>query len=119
MTMYLNRYDFLNQAVGIRSASNIYFNKEVVDLKVEECAMLVGMLKNSALFNPLRRMEMVTTRRNVVLNQMQKYGYLEESVADSSQGIDHYLELSESKSQRRCCSVFSGEITFEVKECFL
>ena len=87
MTMYLNRYDFLNQAVGIRSASNIYFNKEVGDLKVEECAMLVGMLKNSALFNPLRRMELVTTRRNVVLNQMQKYGYLEASVSDSLKAL--------------------------------
>lgn len=83
MTMYLNRYDFLNQAVGIRSAANIYFNKEVEDLNIEECAMLVGMLKNSALFNPLRRMEMVTSRRNVVINQMEKYDYLNETVSDS------------------------------------
>ena len=74
MTLYLNRYDFLNQAVGIKSAANVYFNKEAKDLNIQECAMLVGMLKNSALYNPLRRMELVTSRRNVV--SVEKYGYL-------------------------------------------
>src|SRR5690554_1555484 len=69
LTMYLNKYDFLNQAVGIRSASRIYFGKEPIDLTIEESAMLVGMLKNSSLYNPLRREELVRNRRNVVLNQ--------------------------------------------------
>ena len=59
LSLYLNRYDFLNQAVGIKSAAHIYFNKPVDSLRVEESAMLVGMLKNSSLYNPLRRPEMV------------------------------------------------------------
>ena len=85
--MYLNRYDFLNQAVGIRSAATIYFDKEVEELNIEECAMLVGMLKNSALFNPLRRMELVTKRRDVVLNQMVKYSFLTSSFCDSIKAL--------------------------------
>lgn len=83
LTMYLNKYDFLNQAVGIRSASRIYFGKEPIDLTVEESAMLVGMLKNSSLYNPLKREEMVLDRRNVVLRQMQKNGYLTKEERDS------------------------------------
>ena len=67
VALYLNRYDFINQAVGIESAANVYFNKGASDLNVQESAMLVGMLKNSALYNPLRRPEVVLDRRNVVL----------------------------------------------------
>lgn len=87
LTMYLNRYDFVNQAVGIRSASRIYFGKEPIDLTTEESAMLVGMLKNSSLFNPLRREEMVHQRRNVVLKQMEKNNYLSTAVKDSLQQL--------------------------------
>ena len=83
VSLYLNRYDFLNQAVGIKSAAHIYFNKPVDSLRIEESAMLVGMLKNSSLYNPLRRPGMVFKRRNVVLNQMSKYGYLDEDARDS------------------------------------
>jgi len=70
IAMYLNKYDFLNQAVGIRSAARIYFGKEPKDLEIQESAMLVGMLKNSSYFNPLRREAKVKQRRNVVLLQM-------------------------------------------------
>ena len=83
MTMYLNRYDFLNQAVGVKSAAYIYFNKPVDSLNVQESAMLVGMLKNSALFNPLRRKELVTKRREVVMSQMVKYNALDAATYDS------------------------------------
>jgi penicillin-binding protein 1A len=78
ISMYLNKYDFLNQAVGIRSAARIYFGKEPKELEVQESAMLVGMLKNSSLFNPLRREAMVKQRRNVVLLQMTKNGFITE-----------------------------------------
>ena len=78
ISMYLNKYDFLNQAVGIRSAARIYFGKEPKDLAVEESAMLVGMLKNSSYFNPLRREEKVKQRRNVVLLQMTKNNFITE-----------------------------------------
>ncbi|WKD85460.1 Penicillin-binding protein 1A [Polaribacter huanghezhanensis] len=87
LTMYLNKYDFLNQAVGIRSASRIYFGKEPNELKIEESAMLVGMLKNSSYFNPLRRKELVHNRRNVVLKQMEKNGFLTLQEKDSLQQL--------------------------------
>lgn len=81
IAMYLNTVDFVNNAVGIRSASKIYFNKEPKDLKVEEAAVLVGMLKNPSLYNPNRasRKELVTARRNTVLGQMVKNDKLEEA----------------------------------------
>ncbi len=78
IAMYLNKYDFLNQAVGIRSAARIYFGKEPKELAIEESAMLVGMLKNSSYFNPLRRQEKVKQRRNVVLLQMTRNGLITE-----------------------------------------
>lgn len=93
IAMYLNKYDFLNQAVGIRSASRIYFGKEPKELNQEESAMLVGMLKNSSLFNPIRRPEMVKDRRNVVLKQMEKNEFITTQVKDSLQKLDLGLDL--------------------------
>ena len=87
ITMYFNEYDFLNQAVGIQSASNIYFDKEPADLTTAESAMLVGMFKNSSLYNPLRNKEGVKNRRNVVLAQMEKYDFISETVQDSLQAL--------------------------------
>ncbi|VXB53118.1 transglycosylase domain-containing protein [Maribacter litoralis] len=87
ISMYFNIYDFGNNADGIRSAARIYFGKEPKDLKIEESAMLVGMFKNSSLFNPLRREEMVKTRRDVVLAQMAKYDYITEAEKDSLQAM--------------------------------
>lgn len=78
LTMYLNQYDFLNQAVGLKSAANIYFSTSPDSLTVPQGAMLVGMLKNSSLFNPIKRDSLVTKRREVVLAQMMKYGKLSE-----------------------------------------
>ncbi|HRP61286.1 MAG TPA: biosynthetic peptidoglycan transglycosylase, partial [Vicingus sp.] len=83
ITMYLNKFDFINNAVGIKSASNVYFNKEPIDLEIQEAAMLVGMAKNPALFNPLRRPEMTQTRREVVLKQMEKNDFITEEQYDS------------------------------------
>lgn len=87
ITMYLNKYDFLNQAVGIRSAARIYFGKEPNELNQQESAMLVGMLKNSSLYNPLRRKELVTKRRNVVLFQMLRNKYITKEEKDSLQTL--------------------------------
>ena len=85
VAMYLNIYDFGYSADGIRSAARIYFGKEPHQLKTEESAVLVGMLKNSSYYNPLRREELVKNRRNTVLSQMAKYGYLSEKESDSLQ----------------------------------
>jgi len=70
VSMYLNKYDFGYQADGIRSAAKIFFNKAPQELTIEESATLVGMLKNSSLYNPIRRPERVQERRNIVFQQM-------------------------------------------------
>ena len=94
INMYLNRFDFLNNAVGIKTAANVYFHKEPADLKAEEAAMLVGMLKNPSYFNPLRHEQRTRERRNVVLDQMAKDGKLSKEEADSLKelplGLDYH-----------------------------
>ena len=76
ITMYLNYFDFLHNAVGIKTAANTYFNKEPIDLTVTEAATLVGLCKNPSFFNPVRFPDRSRDRRNVVLAQMVKAGYL-------------------------------------------
>lgn len=83
ITMYLNKYDFGYNAVGIRSAAQIYFGKHPKELNMQEAAMLVGMCKNSSLYNPRRRPEKTLNRRNVVFGQMVKAGYITAAEADS------------------------------------
>lgn len=83
MAMYLNQFDFLNNAVGIKSASHVYFNTPADKLKIQEAATLVGMCKNPSYFNPLRYNERTRERRNVVLDQMRKGGYLTREASDS------------------------------------
>ena len=83
LTMYLNKYDFLNLAVGISSAADIYFQSSLDSLKIEQAAMLIGMAKNSSYYNPVRRPELTLNRRNVVLSQMQKYDKITETQYDS------------------------------------
>ena len=92
ISMYLNRFDFLNNAVGIKTAANVYFNKEPSDLKLEEAAMLVGMLKNPSLYNPIRFPERTKERRNVVLDQMYKSGKLSREKADSLKQLPLVLD---------------------------
>lgn len=79
LKMYLNQFDFLYNAVGIKSAAKVYFNKDAKDLDIVEAATLVGMVKNPAYFNPVRRPERTKQRRNVVLEQMEKAGMISES----------------------------------------
>lgn len=81
ITMYLNYFDFLHNAVGIKTAANTYFQKEPKDLTINECATLVGMCKNPSYFNPRRFEERCLLRRNTVLQQMVRSGYLTEAEA--------------------------------------
>ena len=103
LTMYLNQFDFLYNAVGIKSAAQVYFSTTPAQLKLEEAAMLVGMCKNPSLYNPRRRPENALNRRNTVLNQMCKYEYITEQVCDSLkqlpielkyQSVDHKQGLA-------------------------
>ncbi|RZP09971.1 MAG: penicillin-binding protein [Flavobacteriales bacterium] len=99
ITMYLNIYDFGYYGDGIKSASNIYFSKEPIDLKIEESAMLIGMLQNSSLYDPLRRPEITKNRRDLVLMQMAKNKYISENEKDSLQKIP--LELNYTPQSHR------------------
>ena len=99
ITMYLNIYDFGYYGDGIKSASNIYFSKEPIDLKIEESAMLVGMLQNSSLYDPIRRPEITKKRRDLVLMQMAKNNYISEKDKDSLQSIP--LELNYTPQSHR------------------
>ena len=99
ITMYLNIYDFGYNGDGIKSASNIYFGKEPMELNIEESAMLVGMLKNSSLYNPMRRPELVKSRRNVVFNQMKKNKLLDQSIIDSLKALP--LEITYTPQSHR------------------
>ncbi len=92
--MYLNIYDFGNNADGIRSASKIYFGKDPKQLKIEESAMLVGMLQNSSLYNPLRRLERTQNKRNLVLRQLARYEYISETEKDSLQAMEIDLNFN-------------------------
>ncbi len=91
--MYLNQFDFLYNAVGIKSAAHVYFGKDAKDLNVEEAAMLVGMVKNPAYYNPVRKPERTLARRNTVLNQMYKNGKLTEAEYDSLCNIPLRLDF--------------------------
>ncbi len=92
LTMYLNKFDFLNNAVGIKTAAGTYFSKEPKDLSIEEAATLIGMCKNPSLYNPRRFNERTRGRRNVVLDQMRKAGYLTEAECDSLKALPLVLK---------------------------
>jgi penicillin-binding protein 1A len=92
--MYFNQFDFLYNAVGIQSAAKVYFSTTPSKLKLEEAAMLVGMCKNPSLYNPKRNPERALDRRNVVLSQMEKYGYIDKATRDSIAALPIELKYS-------------------------
>ena len=94
LLMYLNQFDFLYNAVGIQTASQVYFSTTPQDLKLEQAAMLVGMCKNPSLYNPVRHPVRAKGRRDVVLSQMEKYGYIDEATRDSISQIPLELNYS-------------------------
>lgn len=92
LLMYLNQFDFLYNAVGIKSAAQVYFATTPAELKAEQAALLVGMCKNPSLYNPIRHPERATNRRNTVLSQMCKYEYITREERDSLMALP--LELT-------------------------
>ena len=93
IALYFDQYDFLYNAVGIQSAAQVYFNTTLDSLKIEQSAMLVGMAKNSALYNPKRFPDIALRRRNTVLHQMEKYGYISKEVYDSLRALPLELDF--------------------------
>lgn len=96
IAMYFNEFDFLNTAVGIHAAARVYFNKEPHELNIQESAMLVGMAKNPTIYNPIRKPENTTKRREVVLSQMMRNDKLTQAQYDSLRvlplGLDYNPE---------------------------
>ena len=99
ITMYLNYFDFLHNAVGIKTASNTYFSKDPIDLTVNEAATLVGLCKNPSYYNPVRYPERSRDRRNVVLGQMLKEGYLTQADYDkySAEPMQLHFHIADHK----------------------
>ncbi len=95
ITMYFNTYDFLYQAVGIRMAAKIYFNKLPEELTLSEAATLVGMCKNPSLYNPRRYMKNAINRRNVVLKQMLRNGYITKTTYDTTRTLPIVLDYQQ------------------------
>lgn len=92
LAMYLNQFDFLNNAVGIKSAAYIYFSTSPLKLKIEEAATLIGMCKNPSYFNPVRYNDRTRQRRNVVLNQMRKADFITDRQYDSLRNLPLVLK---------------------------
>jgi len=118
IAQYLNIVDFNNNADGIRSAARIYFGKEPKDLDIKESAMIVGMLKNPTLYNPRPHRNPVGTRnrRNVVLAQMKKYGFITEDVKDSLQKTELDLNYSPESHREGIATYFREYLRGFMKE---
>jgi len=119
LAMYLNKFNFIYGAYGISAASEIYFGKNQKDLKIEEAATLIGMLKNPALFNPVRRPDTVEHRRMIVLNQMRKEGYISRAQYDSLKVLP--LDISKFQKQSHVTGpapYFRAELANWLKELF-
>jgi len=118
IAQYFNIYDFGNNGDGIRSASRIYFNKEPKKLDLKEAAMLVGMFKNSSFYNPIpsRNPVGVKNRRNVVLFQMEKYGYINKVIKDSLQKTELDLDFSPESHREGIATYFRGYLNGFMKD---
>lgn len=116
LLMYLNRYDWVNNAVGIESASRVYFNKSPKNLNIQESAMLVGMLKNSALYNPNRRIELTQRRRNTVLSQMNKYSFISDTLYDSLVRLPVVLDFKKASHNSGLAPYFREYLRGEMKK---
>ena len=110
MTMYLNIYDFNYNADGLRSASSIYFSKKPKDLSISESAMLVGMLKNSSLYNPIRRPELVRKRRNIVYQQMLRNALITEEEKDSLAALPIELDFNPQSHREGIATYFRAHL---------
>ena len=116
LAMYLNRFDWVNNAVGIKSAAQVYFNKAPIELDIEESAMLVGMLKNPSLYNPNIRLEITEERRNVILSQMRKYEVLSDSLYDTLVQIPIVLNFKKASHNEGLAPYFREYLRGELKK---
>jgi penicillin-binding protein 1A len=118
ITMYLNRFDFLNNAVGIESAARVYFNKKPMDLDLVEAATLVGMAKNPSVFNPLRNMDTTIHRRNVVFYQMKRNGMITDEAFDTLKPKPIVLNYQKVDHKEGLAPYFREILRMELKKIF-
>lgn len=118
IAMYFNRFDFINNAVGVKSGAQVYFDKSPDSLSINESAMLVGMLKNPSLFNPLKRAEKTLARRNVVLFQMKRNGKLSQTSYDSLKVLPLGLKYSRVDHKDGIAPYFREVLRAELKDIF-
>jgi len=116
LAMYLNRFDWVNNAVGIKSAAKVYFNKEPINLNILESALLAGMLKNPALYNPNRRPEICRLRRNVVLFQMKKYNFITDSIYEKLQAQPIVLDFKQATHNQGLATYLREYLRGKLKE---
>ena len=116
LAMYLNRFDWVNNAVGIKSAAAVYFNKKPLDLNMLESAMLVGMLKNPALYNPNRRIGLTELRRNIVLSQMNKYEFISDSLFNSLKNQPIVLDFKKASHNEGLAPYFREYLRGQLKK---
>ena len=118
LAMYLNKFNFIYGAYGISAASSTYFSKNQEDLTIEEAATLIGMLKNPALFNPMRRPDTVLHRRMIVLNQMRKQDFISRDEYDSLKTLPLNIRFTESSHATGPAPYFRAELAEWLKKLF-
>lgn len=118
ISLYLNKFDFVNNAVGLKSASMVYFNSSADSLKIEQAAMLVGMCKNPSLYNPLRRPDTTLHRRNVVLFQMQRNKFISKEEYDSLKQLPLVLDYRSADHKEGIAPYFREVLRAEIATLF-
>lgn len=118
ITLYLNKFNWINNAVGVKSAANVYFSTTPDSLKIEEAAMLVGMAKGPDLYNPVRRPEAALERRNTVLSQMVRNGFLTRSDYDSLAALPLELHFRTVDHKEGLAPYFREVLRAELKQKF-
>lgn len=108
--MYLNQFDFLYNAVGIQSAAQVYFNKSARNLNIQEAALLIGMVKNPSIYNPRMHPQAALERRNTVLEQMAKAGYISQAECDSVMKLPIELDFKRVDHKDGIAPYFREEI---------
>lgn len=118
IAMYLNRFDFLNNAVGIESAARVYFNKKPLELDLNESATLVGMAKNPSVYNPIRNMDTTVHRRNVVFRQMMRNNIITEEAFDTLKTLNIELNYQKVDHKEGLAPYFREILRMELKKIF-
>tara|TARA_Y100000782_G_C10189350_1_gene269594 strand:+ start:13544 stop:15988 length:2445 start_codon:yes stop_codon:yes gene_type:complete len=118
ITMYLNKFDFINHAVGVESASNVYFGMHADSLKIHQAALLVGMCNNPSYYNPLRFEERAKTRRNIVFGQMKRNGIISEQEKDSLQQLPLDLNFTSADHKDGVAPYFREILRSELSKLF-